>query len=272
MEGQSAPNNTPTPTQTTGAVSETIERMPHINLPTNLGIRYALLPGDPARVDRIAKHLTDVEQLGFNREYKSLRGKFQGVDVLVMSTGMGGPSTAIAVEELKKIGVTAAIRVGSCGALQPGMRLGEVVVVNGAVRDEGTSKGYAPVAYPAIPDFELMRACVESARKLRFRHRVGLTRSHDCLYGEENEHATEIWTPRHVMASEQETAALFVVGMMRGIRTASVLNVVAGYKGDLISSIGSYASGSEATQAGELHEILIALNAFVKIDRMFSAR
>jgi len=243
-----------------------MNKMPHIGLPDNLGIRYAILPGDPARVDRAKEYLTDPVDLEFNREYKSVRGKYKGIDILIMSTGMGGPSTAIAVEELKKIGVTGAIRIGSCGALQPDMKLGDLVLVNGCVRQDGTSKGYAPVEYPAIPDFELLSACVDSARELKVSYSIGIDRSHDCLYGEENLDATDVWTPRKVMASDQETAALFVVGMMRGIKTASILNVVAGFKGDVMECVGNYANGAMALAAGEKNEILTALEAFTRIN------
>lgn len=245
-----------------------MERMPHIHLSQDLGVEYAILPGDPARVERIASFLSDVVDYGMNREYRSVVGSYKGVRILVMSTGMGGPSTAIAVEELVRIGVKAAIRVGSCGALQPGMKLGELVLVNGAVREDGTSKGYAPTEYPAIPDYELLTACVESAKDHQFSYYVGIDRCHDCLYGEENEGAAEKWTPRKVYASEQETAALFVVGMMRGMKTASILNVVAGYKGDILSSVGNYVSGEEATAAGEQHEIMTALDAIWRISSL----
>ena len=113
-------------------------KMPHIRLPENLGIRYAVLPGDPARAERAAGYLKDAKLLAFNREYKSYSGLWNGVPVLLMSTGMGGPSMAIAVEELRKTGVEAAVRIGSCGALQPEAGVGDLVMVEAAVRDEGT--------------------------------------------------------------------------------------------------------------------------------------
>ena len=242
-----------------------MERMPHIGLPSDLGIEYAILPGDPARVDKIASYLDNVEDLGFNREYKSVCGTYKGVKVLAMSTGMGGTSTAIGVEELARMGVKVAIRVGSCGAMQPEIHLGDLILVNGAVRQDGTSKGYAPVEYPAIPDFELLKACIESAKELDADYVVGINRSHDCLYGEENQGATEIWSPRKVVSSDQETSALFVVGMMRGMKTASILNVVANHNADILESVGKYADGASATQAGERNEILVALEAICRI-------
>ena len=242
-----------------------MERMPHIGLPSDLGIEYAILPGDPARVDKIASYLDNVEDLGFNREYKSVCGTYKGVKVLAMSTGMGGTSTAIGVEELARIGVKVAIRVGSCGAMQPEIHLGDLILVNGAVRQDGTSKGYAPVENPAIPDYEILKACIESAKELDVDYVVGINRSHDCLYGEENQGATEIWSPRKVVSSDQETSALFVVGMMRGMKTASILNVVANHNADILESVGKYADGASATQAGERNEILVALEAICRI-------
>jgi uridine phosphorylase len=133
-----------------------MEVMPHLKLRDDLGIQYAILPGDPARVERIAEQLEDVEELEFNREYKSIAGTYKGIRMLAVSTGIGGPSTGIAVEELARIGVTHAIRIGSCGALQKEIRLGDLILVQGAVRDEGTSRTYIDSIYPAIPDFELM--------------------------------------------------------------------------------------------------------------------
>lgn len=244
-----------------------MNKMPHIALPEDLGIRYALLPGDPARVERIAAHLTAQRDLGMNREYRSISGIYRGVPVLAMSTGMGGPSAAIAVEELRQIGVTAVIRVGSCGTLQPDVRLGDLVLVSGAVRDEGTSKGYAPVEYPAIPDFHLFAACEESVRALGYRRCIGITRSHDCLYGEENVNAVEKWAPRRVVASEQETAALFVSAMVRGIRAAAILNVVADCRRDIQTDIGHYSEGEQRSADGEQHEILTALEAIYRFDK-----
>ena len=150
------------PTKSEKRVDDGMEVMPHLKLRDDLGIQYAILPGDPARVERIAEQLEDVEELEFNREYKSIAGTYRGIRMLAVSTGIGGPSTGIAVEELARIGVTHAIRIGSCGALQKEIRLGDLILVQGAVRDEGTSRTYIDSIYPAIPDFELMNACVEA--------------------------------------------------------------------------------------------------------------
>ena len=120
----------------------------HLHL-ENLNIPYALLPGDPGRLEHIKKFLTDVEELAYHREYRSLRGKYKEMPVLALSTGIGGPSAGIALEELKNIGVRYAIRIGSCGALQKDIPLGELILAEGAVREEGTSKMYVRENFPA---------------------------------------------------------------------------------------------------------------------------
>ena len=117
-------------------------KQPHIQLDESLNVRYAILPGDPRRAERIASHMSEVEDLGMNREYRSLVGTYRGARILAMSTGMGGVSTGIAVEELHNIGVTHAIRIGSCGALQTDIAPGELLIAAGAVRDDGTSRAY----------------------------------------------------------------------------------------------------------------------------------
>ena len=227
-----------------------MEVMPHLKLRDDLGIQYAILPGDPARVERIAEQLEDVEELEFNREYKSIAGTYKGMRVLAVSTGIGGPSTGIAVEELARIGVTHAIRIGSCGALQKEIRLGDLILVQGAVRDEGTSRTYIDSIYPAIPDFELMNACVEAAEEEQIPAHVGMARSHDSFYTDRED--------------EIETAALFVIGKLRGVKTASILNTVVEYEDNLEDNINNYTDGVNATVQGEKNEIHVALEALYR--------
>lgn len=240
--------------------------MPHIQLPEDLGIADAILPGDPARVDRVAAFLEQPQPLAFNREYKSVRGFWQGVPVLVISTGMGGPSTAIAVEELARIGVKRMIRIGSCGALSSRLDLGDLVLVQAAVRDDGTSAGYAPLSYPAAADAAVLEACRRAAGERNAFFSVGLARSHDCLYGDNNPALYREWSRRGVIASDMETATLFVVGRLRGVACGSILNVVAGFEKNVAESVGRYQSGEEATAAGERQEILTALGALALLN------
>ena len=241
--------------------------MPHIQLPDNLGIPNVILPGDPDRVDRVAACLEQPEALTFNREYKSVRGLYHGVPVLVISTGMGGPSTAIAVEELARIGVQRMLRIGSCGALTDRLNLGDLVLVQAAVRDDGTSAGYAPLSYPAVADLEVLTACQHAATALNASHMIGLARSHDCLNGDNNPSLYEEWSRRGVIASDMESSALFVVGRLRGVQCGSILNVVASFHKDVAESVGLYQSGAEAPAAGEHREILTALEALVLLNR-----
>jgi len=239
----------------------------HICLDETLGIRYAILPGDPARLDRIAKELEDVQELAYNREFRSLRGRYKGVDVLALSTGIGGSSAGIAVEELHNIGVQAAIRIGSCGALQKGIGLGELVLVSGAVRDDGASKAYVPAIYPAVADFTLYSCCVEAAKTLGAVTHEGICHSHESFYHEENEAESAYWSKKGVLGADMETAALFVVGRLRGVRTASILNTVVEWEDSLEENINSYTGGESAMMQGERMEILTALEAFVRIDK-----
>ena len=135
---------------------------PHIRLDQNHGAVCALLPGDPARLNRIKTFLSDVSELAYNREYRSLVGSYQGIRVLAVSTGIGGASAGIAVEELHNLGVQNMIRIGSCGALQPQVKIGDLILVNGAVRDDGASKTYIDPIFPAVPDSELLFACLRA--------------------------------------------------------------------------------------------------------------
>ncbi|MDD5945320.1 MAG: nucleoside phosphorylase [Clostridia bacterium] len=243
------------------------ELQAHIRLSSDLNVKYAIMPGDPARLDRIAPYLDDVKELGFNREYRCLTGYYKGVKILAISTGMGGASTAIAVEELKNIGVEAMIRIGSCGADQPFVKLGDLVIVSGAVRDDGASQTYINLKYPAIPDIFLLNHCIEAASENKFPYHIGLARSHDSFYIDEEDDINAFWAKRGILGSDMETAALFTVGALRGIKTASILNNVVECGGDTADSIGSYADGEDITMVGERNEIVTALEAFVKLDK-----
>ena len=166
-------------------------KQPHIQLDESLNVRYAILPGDPRRAERIASHMSEVEDLGMNREYRSLVGAYRGARILAMSTGMGGVSTGIAVEELHNIGVTHAIRIGSCGALQTDIAPGELLIAAGAVRDDGTSKAYVPAIFPAVADFTLYACCKEAAKCVGAVVHEGICHSHESFYHEENEAESE---------------------------------------------------------------------------------
>ena len=181
--------------------------------------------------------------------------------MLAVSTGIGGPSTGIAVEELARIGVPHAIRIGSCGALQKEIRLGDLILVQGTVRDEGTSKTYIDSKYPAIPDIELMSASVAATEEEQIPALVGMARSHDSFYTDREDEIDALWAGRGVLGCDMETAALFVIGKLRGVKTASILNTVVEYEDNLEDNINNYTDGVNATVQGEKNEILVALEA-----------
>jgi len=238
---------------------------PHIRLDSNHGAVCALLPGDPARLDRIKTFLSDVRELEYNREYRSLVGSYQGAKVLAVSTGIGGASAGIAVEELHNLGVKYMIRIGSCGALQPQVKIGDLILVSGAVRDDGTSKTYIDPIFPAVPDSELLFACVQAAKEHGVRHHTGIARSHDSFYTDREAEIDAYWSKRGVLGADMETAALYTIGHLRGIRTMSILNNVVAFEEDTLDAIGSYVDGETAAMQGEAHEILVALEALAQI-------
>lgn len=238
----------------------------HICLDETLGIKYAILPGDPARVDRIAGLLDDPVPLAYNREFRSLKGTYKGIDVLALSTGIGGCSAGIAIEELHNIGVEAMIRIGSCGALQKGIGLGELILVSAAVRDDGTSRTYVPEIFPAVSDFTLLRCCADAADSLGIRYHEGIAHSHESFYHDEADAVSAFWSSKGVLGADMESAALLTVARLRGVRAASILNNVVLYGQDTADAIGDYNGGENLTAEGEKNEILTALEAFVRLD------
>lgn len=243
-------------------------KQPHICLDETCGAKYAILPGDPARIDRIMECLQDVRELTYNREFRSITGTYHGVPILAVSTGIGGCSAGIAAEELHNIGVKAMIRTGSCGALQKGIGLGDLIIVSGAVRDDGTSKTYVPEIYPAYADIQLLRCIMDAADERKIRWFEGLAHSHESFYHDEADAVSNYWSGKGVLGADMESAALFTIGRLRGVKAASILNNVVLYGEDTADAIGDYVGGESLTAAGEKNEILIALDAFVRLDGM----
>ena len=237
--------------------------MPHILLDENMTAPYA---GDPARLDRIAMHLEQVEELAYNREFRSLRGFYKGVRVMAVSTGLGGPSTAVAVEELSRLGVSHMIPIGSCGALHKGIHVGDLILVNGTVRNDGTSRTYIEDGYPAVADFTLLQACRDAVESIHAPYHIGIARTHDSFYTDEKDEIYAYWKKKGIIASDMETAALYVAGSLRGVKCASILNVVVASEDDLQEQINHYTDGVNMSSQGEKNEILTALEAFVRIN------
>ena len=239
------------------------EKQAHIRLSEKDRAEYAILPGDPGRIDHIKTYLTEVQELAYNREVRSVSGYYKGIKVLAVSTGMGGPSTGIVVEELHNIGVEYMIRIGSCGALDQSIRLGELILANGAVRDEGTSKAYIDLAYPAIPDTRLLYSAIQAAEEKKIPFHIGRVRSHDSFYTDREDEIDEYWSKRGILGADMETAALFTIGALRGVKCASILNTVVEYGENLEKNINDYVEGESVVKRGEASEIIIALEAFV---------
>jgi uridine phosphorylase len=195
-----------------------------------------LLPGDPGRVEPIARLLESPRLIARNREYTTYTGSLDGRAVSVCSTGIGSPSTAIAVEELAAIGATTFIRVGTTGSIQKDVHFSDLVIATAAVRDEGTTPSYVPMSYPAVADFELLSALVAAARTANQRAHAGIVRSHDALYAdlhathmprrEELEGALKIWHRARVICNDMESSTIFVICALRNLRGGSVLTVV----------------------------------------------
>ena len=198
--------------------------------------RYVFLPGDPGRCEAIASHFDDPVHVGMNREYNIYTGTLLGEKVSVCSTGIGGPSAAIAMEELHNIGVDTFIRVGTCGGIDLDVMPGDVVVATGAVRYEHTSLEYAPIEFPAVPDFELTAALKAAGEELGYRIHTGVVQCKDSFYGQHSPERSpvyyellnkwESWKRLGVKASEMESSALFVVASALGVRCGSCFHVV----------------------------------------------
>ncbi len=212
------------------------EKTYHINIENTFDARYAILPGDPGRVEKIAKYLDNPKFLSQNREYTTYIGELCGEKVIVMSTGMGGPSAAIGVEELYAMGVDTFVRVGTCGGMQMDVKAGDLIVATGAVRMEGTTKEYVPVEFPAVPDFEVTNALIEAAKKSGHDTHTGVVQSKDSFYGQHSPERMPVagellfkwnaWVAAGCLASEMESAALFVVSSVLRARAGAVLTCV----------------------------------------------
>ena len=213
------------------------EIMYHTHLKKGDVGRYVFLPGDPFRTDLIASFLDDAKLIAHNREHKTWTGTLNGVKVSVCSTGMGCPSTAIAVEELIKVGADTFIRVGTCGGMDLDVQGGDVVVATGAIRMEGTTKEYAPIEFPAVADLEVTNALVKACKKQGIRYHAGVVQCKDAFYGQHNPEKMpvsyellqkwEAWLRMGCKASEMESAALFIVGQYLRVRTGSCFLAVA---------------------------------------------
>lgn len=204
----------------------------HIGVSTGEIGKYCILPGDPGRCEKIAAQLDNPVHISTNREYNIWNGTLCGETVTVCSTGIGGPSTAIAVEELAACGATTMIRVGTCGGISLDVRSGDIVVASGAVRQDGTSREYAPIEFPAVSGTEALLALRESAVSLGYTCHTGIVQSKDSFYGQHSPSRMptsgellakwQAWKRLGVLASEMEASTLFTVGAALGLECGAV--------------------------------------------------
>ncbi len=204
--------------------------------PDDIG-KYVIMPGDPKRCRLIAEHFEDAKQVADVREYVTYTGTLEGEKVSVTSTGIGGPSASIAISELVACGAHTFVRIGTCGGMQEDVMGGDIVIATGAIRMEGTTREFAPIEYPAVPNLEVLNALVAGAEKLGYRHHVGVVQCKDSFFGQ---HAPEVmpvsyelqnkwdaWIKMGCLASEMESAALFICGSFYKVRVGSCFLVVA---------------------------------------------
>ncbi len=217
--------------------SEDVSRQYHIQVARGEVGRYVIMPGDPKRCEKIAKYLDDPVLIADNREFVTYTGTLDGEKVSVTSTGIGGPSAAIAIEELYRCGADTFVRIGTCGGMQPEVKSGDIVVATGAIRMEGTSREYAPIEFPAVPDLMVTNALVEAARKKEIPFHTGVVQCKDSFYGQHEPEVKpvsyellnkwEAWKRLGCLASEMESAALFILASHLRVRVGSCFLVMA---------------------------------------------
>ncbi|HDM92241.1 MAG TPA: nucleoside phosphorylase [Candidatus Korarchaeota archaeon] len=240
---------------------EQSEPQPILRLRPGDASKYALLPGDPGRVKRIASRLESARRVAENREFITYRGDYKGVDITVVSTGVGCPGASIVVDELNNLGVEVIIRVGTTGGLQPDVRPGDLVIATGAVRGDCASRYYAPLSYPAVADFWVVKALVEAADSLGVaKKHVGVVWTCDSFYMQRR--LVDRYVKLRCLSVEMETACILTLSSAYGIRAGSVLAV----DGNLITG-EKYDPWSPEAQRGIDNAIDTALEALLLLEK-----
>lgn len=239
----------------------------HIKVNADMIGKYVIMPGDPKRCALIAKYLDDAKLVADSREFVTYTGYLDGEKVSVTSTGIGGPSAAIALQELAHCGAHTFVRIGTCGGMQTDVIGGDVVVATGAVRMEGTSREYAPIEYPAIADLDVVNALVTVAKDMNIGVHTGIVQSKDSFYGQhsplsmpvgyELENKWEAWKRMGCKASEMESAALFIVGSYLRVRVGACFLVVANQERE-----------AQGLENPEVHDTDMAIRVAVEAIRM----
>ena len=229
--------------------------------------KYAILPGDPGRVSKIARMMDSYKPLAVNREFTSCLGSINNEKVLIISTGIGGPSTAICVEEIYRLGIKNIIRVGTCGGMQKDVDPGDLIIASSAIRQEGTTKEYVPIEFPAVANIDILNSLKASADKLGYKYHVGVVQSKDSFYGQHSPETMPIsyelknkwdaWIKAGCLASEMETAALYVVSQVRGIKACSILSVIWNQEKDDVKESNNFDVDREIKVTVEAIKMLI---------------
>jgi uridine phosphorylase len=224
----------------------------HIQLDVGDCAPYVLLPGDPGRVEQVAKQWDKATRMAENREYVTYTGIYKGMPITCTSTGIGAASTAIAVEELARVGATTFLRIGTCGSFKDDVKDGDIIIFDSAARYDGASRAYAPLEYPAVAHFDVVKACIQAAESLNIPHHVGMTRTHDGLYarqpkpgGSFNNYWQSDWANHYedlkrmnITASEMEAAVILVQAKLWGLRAGgmavSVINLLKSEEEDAV--------------------------------------
>lgn len=245
----------------------------HVHLRQGDVGQFVFLPGDPGRCETIAKRFDSPRHIGMNREFNTYTGSLLGVPVSVVSTGIGGPSAAIAMEELVRLGAHTFIRIGTCGGMDLSVKGGDLVIASGAIRMEGTTKEYAPIEFPAVPDFEIVQALVSAAKELNFPYHVGVIECKDSFFGQHEPEKKPVgyelinkwkaWCALGAKGSEMESAALFVVAASLHVRVGTVLLALANQEREKagLSNEQVHSTDREISVAIEAMKMLIAQRA-----------
>ena len=242
----------------------------HINLRKGDVGRYVILPGDPKRCEKIAAHFENAKLMADNREFVTYTGYLDGEKVSVTSTGIGGPSASIAMEELVNCGADTFLRVGTCGGMALDVKGGDIVIATGAIRMEGTTKEYAPIEFPAVANLDVVNAMVDAAKSLGHTYHVGVVGCKDSFYGQHSPETKPVsyellnkwqaWLRLGCKASEMESAALFIVASYLGVRCGSNFLVVGNQEREAAGMENPICHDTEAP-------ILVAIEAIRRLIR-----
>ncbi|WIV67596.1 nucleoside phosphorylase [Natrialbaceae archaeon AArc-T1-2] len=238
-----------------------------------------LLPGNPERVEKVLACWDDGEVRAHHREYRTATGTYEGTPISVTSTGIGSPSAAIAVEELARVGADTLVRVGSCGAIQPEMAVGDLVITTGALRQEGTSDEYVREDYPAVADSEVVSALVAAAERLGYDYHTGITMSADSFYAGQgrpgvdgfeaagSERLLEELKEANVANVEMEASAILTLANLYGLRAGAVCTVYADRDSGEFRTEGAYRAAETASLAVHLLARMDEIKREAGVDR-----